>query len=269
MSSIKVCNWLSTCRMDRLCRLWILDPQGMRVPGDLAPSLLAESTPVVRHVVAARDRASSAELDRSFRSATRTPRPEFKSHERARPNEHPLCLSPIDPLRLPLELGDYQCPAGLRGDPVGCEPVDRARPPDLAALRVCFPASPPWRGAWPWSDRLSCSARPRSRGASASWGWLTAGILLWLFDIVAVLQGQKTIHWGDAGSDRTLGLMVLAVLRAGRRCGLARRNWSWTNVAGWMLSSFWSPWQSVPGCCSLGTIESGHALILDDPGPDE
>ncbi len=77
-------------------------------------------------------------------------------------------------------------------------------------------------------------------GSLGELGWLTAGILLWIFDIVAVLQGQwKTIHWATPLSDRTLGLTVLAVLIAGWRCGLARRNWSWTNVAGWLLSAFW------------------------------
>ena len=77
-------------------------------------------------------------------------------------------------------------------------------------------------------------------GSLGELGWLTAGILLWLFNIVAVLQGQwKTIPWATPISDRTLGLTVLAVLLAGWRCGLAQRNWSWTNVAGWMLSAFW------------------------------
>jgi hypothetical protein len=70
--------------------------------------------------------------------------------------------------------------------------------------------------------------------------WLTAGISIWLFDIAGLLQGQwRTISWATPLSDRTLGLIVLAVLVAGWKCGLAQRNWSWTNVAGWMLSAFW------------------------------
>ncbi|MGP0069075.1 MAG: hypothetical protein ACLQGP_36430 [Isosphaeraceae bacterium] len=98
-------------------------------------------------------------------------------------------------------------------------------------------------------------------GSLGELGWLTAGILLWLFDIVAVLQGQwKTVHWATPVSDRTLGLMVLAVLLAGWRCGLARRNWCWTNVAGWMLSAFWvamavCSWVlSPPGRSSLASL---------------
>jgi hypothetical protein len=77
-------------------------------------------------------------------------------------------------------------------------------------------------------------------GSLGELGWLTAGVLVWLFDLVAVLQGQwKAVRWATPLSDRTLGLVILAVLVAGWKCGLARRNWSWTNVAGWMLSLFW------------------------------
>jgi hypothetical protein len=78
------------------------------------------------------------------------------------------------------------------------------------------------------------------QGSLGELGWLTAGLLVWIFDIVAVLQGQwRTIPWATPLSDRTLGLIVLAVLLAGWKCGLAQRNWSWTNVAGWLLSAFW------------------------------
>ena len=79
-----------------------------------------------------------------------------------------------------------------------------------------------------------------SEGSLGELGWLTAGILLWLFDGVSVMQGQwKTVHWATPISDRTLGLTILAVLIAGWKCGLNRRNWSWTNVTGWLLSTFW------------------------------
>jgi hypothetical protein len=83
----------------------------------------------------------------------------------------------------------------------------------------------------------------RSDGVQGSLGelaWLTAGLLIWAFDIAAALQGQwKSIPWATPLSDRTLGLTVLAVLVAGWKCGLAQRDWSWTNVAGCMLSAFW------------------------------
>jgi hypothetical protein len=77
-------------------------------------------------------------------------------------------------------------------------------------------------------------------GSLGELGWLTAGLLVWLFDIAALVQGQwRSVHWATPLSDRTLGLTILAVMLAGWKCGLAHRNWSWTNVAGWLLSSFW------------------------------
>jgi hypothetical protein len=70
--------------------------------------------------------------------------------------------------------------------------------------------------------------------------WLTAGLLLWLFDIAAILQGRlRTVSWTTPLGDRTMGLVIFAVLLAGWRCGLAGRNWSWTNVTGWALGLFW------------------------------
>jgi hypothetical protein len=98
-------------------------------------------------------------------------------------------------------------------------------------------------------------------GSLGELGWLTAGLLVWIFDVVAVVQGQwKTIHWATPLSDRTLGLTILAVLLAGWKCGLAQRNWSWTNVAGWLLSAFWvgmavCSWLLVPSTRSgLATL---------------
>ncbi len=70
--------------------------------------------------------------------------------------------------------------------------------------------------------------------------WLTGGLIVWFFDIEAVMQGRwKTMLWATPLNDRTLGLAILAVLLAGWKCGLADRNWSWTNVTGWLLSAFW------------------------------
>jgi hypothetical protein len=99
------------------------------------------------------------------------------------------------------------------------------------------------------------------QGSLGELAWLTAGILIWTFDLAAVMQGQwRTIPWATPLSDRTLGLMVLAVLVAGWKCGLAQRNWSWTNVIGCLLSAFWvgmalCSWlMAVPGRPSLATL---------------
>ena len=80
----------------------------------------------------------------------------------------------------------------------------------------------------------------RGGGSLGELLWLTGGLMVWLFDVSAVLQGQaKAISWATPLSDRTMGLAILAVLGAGWRCGLAGRDWTWTNVVGWALGLFW------------------------------
>jgi hypothetical protein len=70
--------------------------------------------------------------------------------------------------------------------------------------------------------------------------WMTGGLLVWVFDAVAVVNGQwRTMAWATPLSYQTMGLTILAVLLAGWRCRLAGRNWSWTNVTGWILGLFW------------------------------
>jgi hypothetical protein len=83
----------------------------------------------------------------------------------------------------------------------------------------------------------------RSAGKEGSLGeliWFTGGLMVWLFDLAGALQGQaRTINWATPLPDRTMGLAILAMLLAGWRCGLAGRDWSWTNVVGWALGLFW------------------------------
>lgn len=70
--------------------------------------------------------------------------------------------------------------------------------------------------------------------------WLTGGLMVWLFDLAAVVSGQvRGVSWATPLGDRTMGLTILAVLLAGWKCGLAGRDWSWTNVTGWGLGIFW------------------------------
>jgi hypothetical protein len=70
--------------------------------------------------------------------------------------------------------------------------------------------------------------------------WLTGGLLVWIFDIAGLVQGQwRTIHWATPLHDQTMGLMILAVLLAGWKCRRGSWNWTWTNVTGWILSAFW------------------------------
>jgi hypothetical protein len=103
----------------------------------------------------------------------------------------------------------------------------------------------------------------RSGGKEGSLGelvWLTGGLLLWLFDIAAALQGSpRGLNWTTPLGDRTMGLAMLAVLLAGWRCGLASRDWSWTNVMGWALGIFWvamavGSWFLVPAAGLSGLL---------------
>lgn len=70
--------------------------------------------------------------------------------------------------------------------------------------------------------------------------WMTGGLLVWVFDVVAALRGDwRSTSWVTPLGYQTMGLTILAVLLAGWRCRVAGRNWSWTNVTGWLLGLFW------------------------------
>jgi hypothetical protein len=70
--------------------------------------------------------------------------------------------------------------------------------------------------------------------------WMTGGLLVWVFDLVAALRGEwRSIAWVTPLGYQTMGLTILAVLLAGWRCRISARGWSWTNVTGWILGLFW------------------------------
>lgn len=101
----------------------------------------------------------------------------------------------------------------------------------------------------------------RSSAKQSSLGelvWWTGGLLVWLFNLAGVIQGQsRTMNWATPLGDRTMGLAILAVMLAGWRCGLAGRDWSWTNVTGWALGLLWvgmaaASWLPVPTSSLLG-----------------
>jgi hypothetical protein len=69
---------------------------------------------------------------------------------------------------------------------------------------------------------------------------MTGGLLVWVFDGVALARGEwRTNAWVTPLGYQTMGLTILAVLLAGWRCRIAGRGWSWTNVTGWVLGLFW------------------------------
>jgi hypothetical protein len=70
--------------------------------------------------------------------------------------------------------------------------------------------------------------------------WMTGGLLVWVFDVVAIYRGQwRSMTWATPLEAQTMGMTILAVLLAGWRCQLVGRNWSWTNVMGWILGLYW------------------------------
>ncbi|WP_076343703.1 hypothetical protein [Paludisphaera borealis] len=80
----------------------------------------------------------------------------------------------------------------------------------------------------------------RSGGSLGELVWMTGGLLIWIFDVVGVIGGNmKWTNWATPLGERTMGLIILAVLIAGMRSGLAGKDWSWTNVTGWALGLFW------------------------------
>ena len=83
----------------------------------------------------------------------------------------------------------------------------------------------------------------RRKSAEAGLGdllWMTGGLLVWIFDLTALLRGEvRTLSWATPLGSQAMGLTILAVLLAGWRIRGGTRNWSWTNVTGWILGLFW------------------------------
>ena len=90
--------------------------------------------------------------------------------------------------------------------------------------------------------------------------WMTGGLLIWIFNLECVVRGDfRSIDWATPLGPRAMGLIILAVLLAGLRSGLAGRDWSWTNVTGWALGLFWvglafASWALAPGSGPLAGL---------------
>ncbi len=83
-------------------------------------------------------------------------------------------------------------------------------------------------------------AKPRSEPALGEMVWMTGGLLLWIFDALALVSGGfRSVSWATPIRSQTLGLTILAVGAASWRLNGSGRSWSWTNVLGWILGVFW------------------------------
>jgi len=79
----------------------------------------------------------------------------------------------------------------------------------------------------------------RSGGLGASI-WMTGGMLIWIFDLAALVRGDfRMASWATPLDTLPMGLTIFAVSVAGWRAQGGERNWTWTNVTGWVLGLFW------------------------------
>jgi hypothetical protein len=85
--------------------------------------------------------------------------------------------------------------------------------------------------------------------------WMTGGVLVWVFDVAALIAGNsRALAWTTPLGYQPMGLTILAVLVAGWRHHAGERDWSWTNVIGWLLGLFW---------ISMGLLSLMPVLGLD------
>lgn len=113
------------------------------------------------------------------------------------------------------------------------------------------------RLSWPPSELLSscytlagCLAlvgpillfrREPGEGALGELLWMTGGLLLWVYNLTALLRGDIQAHsWATPLAMAPMGMAILAVLLAGWRLQPGSgKTWAWTNVIGWILGLFW------------------------------
>jgi hypothetical protein len=69
--------------------------------------------------------------------------------------------------------------------------------------------------------------------------WLTGGLLVWVFNLANLVQGNARPHtWVTPLSATTMGLTILAVMLAGWRAR-GKGTLHWANLTGWVLGLFW------------------------------
>ncbi len=87
---------------------------------------------------------------------------------------------------------------------------------------------------------LLASRKGRGEGGLGELLWMAGGLIVWIFDLAAVVRGEwRGLAWTTPLGYQAMGLTILAVLIAGWRWRSASKDWSWTNVTGWLLGLFW------------------------------
>lgn len=70
--------------------------------------------------------------------------------------------------------------------------------------------------------------------------WIVGGLLLWAFDIAALIQGNvRELDWAAPIGPEILGPVILSVMIGGWRTGRLAWSWTWTSVTGWVLGLIW------------------------------
>jgi hypothetical protein len=86
-------------------------------------------------------------------------------------------------------------------------------------------------------------ARRENRSQTGGLGelaWLTAGLLLWFHNFESTIRGgYQSVSWATPVEPSSLGITILAVMGAGWRLSDSGREWTWTNVVGWLLGLLW------------------------------
>jgi hypothetical protein len=94
------------------------------------------------------------------------------------------------------------------------------------------------------------SRREKGEGGLGELVWMAGGVIVWVFDIAAIAKGDwRGLAWTTPLGYQAMGLTILAVFISGWRWRSGSKDWSWTNVTGWLLGLFWvgmAVWTIVP-----------------------
>jgi hypothetical protein len=70
--------------------------------------------------------------------------------------------------------------------------------------------------------------------------WLSGGLALWVFNLASLIAGQWNPRaWATPLPPQSFGLVLLVILIAGWRTLGTGKTWTWTNITGWILGTFW------------------------------
>lgn len=82
--------------------------------------------------------------------------------------------------------------------------------------------------------------RGSEEGTVGEMTWIVGGLLLWAFDLSALVQGNlRELDWAAPIGPEILGPVILSVMIGGWLTGRLAWSWTWTSVTGWLLGLIW------------------------------